>query len=439
MKLVKESLFEADLNLPKEYLEKINKEAKSSYGFSGPSPQEFIQMVELLNKIMSIQRGHEEELTELGKKIIKKFYGTIIEDVELDIKIVGPDDKEKLEMAQKAEAPPQINPKLPKKFPGIEHDVDKRKLINNIMQGEAQNVHSMMYDAKPYITKITGNDKLLDYYMKFLEINKKFDWDEKSNLPASMKGHPEMANMVEVDFDDEGEEGESKPRIKVRALDLPLLIHETVKGIYELIATGAIDADADRAQEVMKATDTLADEQEDIKYGPYIAKDIRDFVNTVIDEVSGANSIENMREFIFGELIKIPAEEFVKLITLIIQKDEKAKPVIKKIINKILEEFKSYNEKVKQSQEEPEEPEEENELINYMRAKPVSKPKPEPKQEPKPEETKKPKKWVELGLGALNFELNKAIDNEDWETAKEIQQMIERKGGMKESFLRKFK
>ncbi|NMC60609.1 MAG: hypothetical protein GYA51_14680, partial [Candidatus Methanofastidiosa archaeon] len=48
-------------------------------------------------------------------------------------------------------------------------------------------------------------------------------------------------------------------------------------------------------------------------------------------------------------------------------------------------------------------------------------------------------KWLSgLGLNALNVEMNKAIDNEDWPLAQEIQKMIERKtGGSKnESFVK---
>jgi hypothetical protein len=34
-----------------------------------------------------------------------------------------------------------------------------------------------------------------------------------------------------------------------------------------------------------------------------------------------------------------------------------------------------------------------------------------------------------MGVNALNFELNQAIDSEDWALAQKIQQMIDRKQG----------
>jgi len=443
MKRVKESLFEAKLNLPQEYINKVRTEARTTHGLNGPTHQEMAQMGNLLHQIFRIQRGHEDELTELGKEIIQKFYGPVIKGVELDVKIVDPNDEEKLEMAQKMlqdqeqEEQEEEQPEIEIELPGIEADIDKRKLINNIMQGEAQNVHDMMYSARDQVKEITGSDQLLDLYMQFLALNKKFDWDERMNLEQMMEQAPQMANAMETEWE-EGEEGEGdKPKIKARVLDLPMLVHETVKGIYELIAAGAIDPDPVRAQKVLDATDTLSDEQQDIRYGPYIARDIRNYVNKVADKIPGAYDIPNIREFVFGKMILMRSSEFVKLITDILTEKEEPERIITKFIKDIQDEFKAYNvSQIPGAEEEEELPagaeefaddDDDNDLVNLMNA---SKPKggaaPEKPQEKKP-------KWVDLGINALNFELNKAIDAEDWETAKEIQQMIERKGGLKEN------
>ena len=67
----------------------------------------------------------------------------------------------------------------------------------------------------------------------------------------AMGENPDMANMVDIEYENEGEddeEGEEKPVIKVRALDLQMLIHETVKGVYMLIMAHAISEDAELAQ-----------------------------------------------------------------------------------------------------------------------------------------------------------------------------------------------
>jgi len=248
-----------------------------------------------------------------------------------------------------------------------------------------------------------------------------------------MEQAPQMASAMETDWEEgEGEEGGDKPKIKARVLDLPMLVHETVKGIYELIASGAIDPDPVRAQKVLQAADTLSDEQEDIRYGPYIARDLRDYINSVADKISGANNIPNIREFVFGKMIQLQSETFVKLVTSILLKEKGPERIISKFINEIIEEHKSHqisqipgfeedtDEDLPVGVEEFPEEDEDNELLKMMR--------PQEKREEKPKQEDITKKLASMGKNQLNYELNKAIDSEDWEYAKEIQKMIERKG-----------
>lgn len=449
MGIVRDNLFEANLNLPQDYIDKVKREASETIGTNGPSHQDMMQMGQLLQRIFPIQRGHEDELTELGKSVIKKFYGPVIDGVELDVKIVLPDDEEKREMAEKMlqdddqeeeqEQPQFDSPEIEMELEGIEDDIDKRKLINNIMQGEAQNVHSMMYDMRDQVTEITGSDELLDLYMQFLELNRKFDWDDRANLEEMMAQNPDMANAMETEWEDGGEDEEGnplgdKPKIKARVLDLPMLIHEIVKGIYELIAAGAIDPDPVRAEKVLKATDTLADEKEDIKFGPFIARDLRNYVNKVAETISGAMDIPNLREFVFGEMVTMPSKQFVELVTGILMQEDWPQKTISEMIQKIQGEFDKYQQSEVQAQlpgafsdtdDEDESPEgvedfddvddEENDLINFMRGS-----------QEEPKEDKKPT-WNTMTKGALNNAMNKAIDEEDWETAQEIQKELDRR------------
>jgi hypothetical protein len=48
-----------------------------------------------------------------------------------------------------------------------------------------------------------------------------------------------------------------------------MLIHETVKGVYKLIMAHAIPEDKELALKIKNAVQTLEDETQDVKYGPY--------------------------------------------------------------------------------------------------------------------------------------------------------------------------
>lgn len=348
MGIIRNSLNEVRLRdikgIPNSFLDLVDQYANVNLDIS---QEEAKEMFELLNFIQKTQQGHHAKLSELSEKIIRDFYGELLDDVKLDLKVVNPNDEEKMEMVQKMAKDeddfkieqPEIESEDYEEDPDP-NEVAKRKILNNLMQGEAQNVHSMIYSVKDELDEI--HPKLADAYIKFLNLNKKFDW--KGNLPEAIKNAPQLANASEVDWEggDDEEDGELTPVIKARGLDLPIVVHEAVKGLYELIASNNIDVDPVMAQKIMAKTDTLDNEQEDIRYGPFIAASVRDYVNECVDSVSGANDIPNIREFIFGEMVNMPAEEFLDLIEAILTDDQSKKSLIKEYINKVKKDFDEY-------------------------------------------------------------------------------------------------
>ena len=472
MKLKKfNQLFEADLKdtLPDDYIKDVRRRAAPHMG--GPSRQDFREAMELMDEIFSIQEGNEEELTQIGIDILQEHYARMLEDIELDVKIVAKDDEEKLDMTKRMQ---NEEDKVEPKYPEFEvpvtvplEEIDRRKIVNNIMQGEAQNVHSMMYSAKAKIDAI--DPALLDLYIRHLELNRKFDWDEnRPDMSQWIKDHPEMANAVETKYpegDEEGGEGEEeqgKVKIIARVLDLPMIIHETVKAIYELMAAKAIPSDKTMATALLKLTDSLKDEEEDIKYGPFIAADLRDYLNDLLQRTTDESiqMIPNLREFIFSKMMELPTKIFVELIKCILLKDNETADFL--LMGDKKRKLLSLRE-VKQAESDdliyqaildatgevdvdtigvniPDEDndkyysrkdllgdgdgdddviggdEEDNELINYFK-KPT---KPEVDEKPEP----KKKKWVEYGQGELMFMLNQAMDEGNWDLVREIQPFI---------------
>jgi len=439
-------LFEADVKdnkgVPSDYIEGVEQKGREQFGYNGPNPMEMREMMEAIHNILRIQDGKEERLTEIGKSIIEEYYGSILDGVKLDIKIVKPNDPEKREMVEKMfdeddqeeqeEQEPEFESpeiEVPDVFPVDVDEVDKRKILNNLMQGEAQNVHSMMHTKRDEIDAV--NSSLLNFYTRLLDINRKFDWMDSANLEEMMKQNPDFANAEEVEWE-EDENGEQTPVIKVRCLDLPMLIHETVKDIYELIMANAIPENAEMARKIIEETDSLQNEKEDIKFGPFIAADIRDFFTDYIDRKTNVSLVDipNLREFIYGYMVELEASKFLELTYAILSDDkDMADDLIKKydIVEPAIADATGESEE----QIEPsyvEEPEELSTMsIDDLIGGPKASDEPlTPPKEEKPED--RSKKLSGMGINKLNYELNKAIDSEDWEYAKEVQAMMQRKG-----------
>lgn len=411
LKKYKQIFEEADIkdDLDDEYLKNVERKARQQYGY-GPSRQEMMEAMDLINKISRIQRGHEKELEEIGINVLKKHY-PILNDIELDVKIVNPDDEEKMEMAQKMMDDDQeetnfdgnedYGPEAP------QDEINKRKIINNLMQGESQNVHSMLFDCKEEVDKIST--ELINLHMRHLEINKKFDWFDQVSLEEMMEQAPQMVNAMETDYEEDEETGDTKPKIKARVLDLVMLIHEVVKGIYELIAAKAIPEDSVMANKILSKTDSLKDEQQDIRYGPYIAADLRNYLNEHFEKIMIGYQGDNVKELIYGELVMLPASEFIDVIKGMLSNDTTVTlRKIKKIVDDVVNEIDNYYKKSTMSEFEYEDDEDILDL-------PV-------KEEPKKELTDKD--YKNMGQNELNYQLNLAIDNGDFELAKKISEFI---------------
>jgi hypothetical protein len=126
-----------------------------------------------------------------------------------------------------------------------------------------------------------------------------------------------------------------------------MLLHEAIKGIWQLILANNIPSDEETAEIVVMNTDTLADELEDLRYGPYIAADLREFINSFKE----SKEMENLKERVAGELMVMEPAKFLDLFRNILNGfvlgDAKALDIAKretqKIIDSIKDELSKYD------------------------------------------------------------------------------------------------
>lgn len=369
------------------------------------------------------QKERAEELEELAKEVIYAEYTSILDNVDLDIRMVPfgevanemedlenvPQQPEVQDMDEEEEEKKEegkdkkksfldnLFKKTPKKeeFKDTEEfkeRVDKAKLINNIIQGEAKNTKKILHSdlVKSGLERIFGERVAKEIFKVWDDTTKvadKLDWIIPIEHRADMMRNQMdgLAGVVEVkwpeaeenDGGDESEDSEvpsprsaedilkeiesgkdisdqeeeigelfssGNPVIVAMGVDFPMLLHETVKGIYELIAAAYLPSeDADpkeisKAKVVKSAVTSFEDEAEDFRYGPYIAGALRDFVN----KCEGSDRYQNMREYVFGRIVLLDAKEFLSLMKGILEKTESAKKQVEEIISEIIEEIRQY-------------------------------------------------------------------------------------------------
>ena len=321
-------------------------------------------------EVQEIQRGYEKDIEILAEKALRILYGRIIEDVTLDIKFPKPG-----EIPEMMKDVPNKSPKEAPEIPQIQElrskeiiaEIQKRKIVNNIIQGEAVNSKKALNlpEVKQGLVKIMGQekaDKYVELLNKLTDIAQASYWKVPVEIQEMMwqTNKEGMAGAVGVDWENKKKKDEdlakdilddiekngaedlpkevedlfyeTQPTIHARGRDFAMLIHEGVKGVYELIGAIAIPEDEEIAKTVLMNTDSLADEIEDIRHGPKMVADMRDYFNT-FEGIKG-DVIPNLREFVVGALIAgFPAPEFNDIVLSILARDDKYRQTIQEIID----------------------------------------------------------------------------------------------------------
>lgn len=368
-------------------------------------PNSIQELSQLTRKSFESIRGKEKELQKLANDLIINEYGSIINGVcELNIEIVRPGtlsfDESKLkkkEEEKEREKPKEKKPKIsfkdlfnkgkqePKKEEEednkeeYELEVHKRKITNNIIQGESKNTKHIIHSdfCKEGLIKIYGETKGKEMHSIFDRITKimdTLDWIVPEEHQASMWNNENLnafAGKSEIkwdkkpknDSDEESDEDSDdecedcvndngdinkeeakeklsggKATINAYGVDFPMLIHEAVKGIYELIATAGQSKNIEIAKRVQVEADDLFNELEDLRYGRFIAADLRDFVSVHKD----IDKYPNVRESFFGRMVILEAKEFLSLMKGILLKSPSARRKVDSLIDEIIDELDQW-------------------------------------------------------------------------------------------------
>ena len=200
--------------------------------------------------------------------------------------------------------------------------IDKKKILNMITQGEGKATKDIIKFSEVVesgLREILGDSyrELLEVWVKTSEVAHKLDWavsDKKKsslmqNLPGGLAAPANTAGAVDLTWENAASkfnkihlltENTDFNKIVIRAygIDFPMLLHESIKGIYMLLQSSAIKKDDEIAEEIKRATSSFKDESQDFKYGVVAQNMFRDFINACKD----AGKYTQMRARVFAQL-----------------------------------------------------------------------------------------------------------------------------------------
>jgi hypothetical protein len=303
-----------------------------------------------LRQSSTIESRHKEDLENLAVELVKKEMAIPPGSLQFDVKLVGMGQSESNQnMRRKAEEPSREE--MTQAFKSAqehENDVEafldamdnfdreraKRRLINSLIGGAAKKGQYMYHIVSEKLNDIDPN--LIELYGITTAIVDHLYWlyPEETLEAMSGQGGSELGTS-EINKDTD------PPTVKARGANFPTLVHELIKGVYEVFGTHGLPDDPRQAEMVMAAEDTVPAEAWDLKLGPVFWELLQ---KSYPIEILTEDDMKHIQHYLFMRLSAMPAEEFLQLFREVLEEKPSGKEKIQRMVNEIVRELEENNE-----------------------------------------------------------------------------------------------
>ena len=171
---------------------------------------------------------------------------------------------------------------------------------------------------------------LINLYGVMMSINDLVYWimPDQTTMMMAQSGQG-MAGKEEVDPDTD------PPTVKAQGITFPILVHELVKGVMEVLATQGLPDDPNKAQRVMDSEDTLVAEVWDLRLGPVIWEKFREaYPHDLLQD--DKREIQN---YLFSEFASMQATDMFALAKKILSGGDEGREELERIVKEIIEQL----------------------------------------------------------------------------------------------------
>lgn len=315
-----------------------------------------MMLMQAVQKVKEIESGNEEYLENLAVDLVKKEMSLPDGAFQYDVELIGsPSQMDTSKMRSQSEEPSSedIEQNFGVTEDEAEEDLDnfmaafdkfdmekaKRRFINSLIQGASKKGHYMFNLVEEELNRI--NPELLNLYGVLMSINDLIYWimpDEAAQMMAETGQG--VAGSEEID------DTTDPPTIKAKGMFFPVLIHELLKGVYEVMGTQGLPDDPKQAEMVMASQDTLPYEIWDLRLGPVIWEK---FMEVYPDELF-EDDMREIQNYLFSRFSALSTEQFFELAKEILSGSEEGKKAVRAMVDEIIQEIKDeeYEESMSQ-------------------------------------------------------------------------------------------
>jgi hypothetical protein len=314
----------------KDSVEKVRRFMGNTQVIQGGNPLMQLMMTvgQSMQQIIGIQMRNKEELEQLAIKLVQEEMGIPEGAMQFKAELV-------MQPMGKAEGMQQ-EPQLPseeevEEFMGDMENFNlersKRRFINSLIQGAAFKgghmyvlVSRELNDMDPRLLNLYGVSQALMEHAYWIF----------PDMEGMAGGGGGQMGQSEVD------EETDPPTVKAKAVTFPLLVHELVKGVYEIFGTHGLPDDPKQQEMILNAEDTLPSEIWDSRLGPiFWEKFMATYPMELFDEDK-----KHIQHYLFMRFSALDAKEFFRIAQLILNDDPKGKQFIQRLVDGIVNDLK---------------------------------------------------------------------------------------------------
>ena len=271
------------------------------------------EMLGMLKGTMSLEQNNKKALEKLAVDMVREEFDMDEDMVEIEA-ILTKDIS--LEGTKKNPLPAKYDMEFKNhdELVRANKEVYKRRFINAMIQGAAKKSHHMFHMVD---NELSGIDpKLPNAYSKLMSAAD-YMYYIQPNMEDGIAG-----GVFRVKFPTKED---PKLKIKAEAMVFPVLIHELVKGIMEILSVKGLPKKK-MGEFVINKADFLAAEPWDMRIGPALWERFTDLFDS---------EDFHLKHHVYNDLVELPVDEFNKQMKEIMAGTKEGKKIIKNMVEDI--------------------------------------------------------------------------------------------------------
>jgi hypothetical protein len=303
-----------------------------------------------LNQSMSIESRNKQTLEKLAVTLVTKELSIPKGALQFDAKLIGLGQSESTEkMRRQSEEPSREEmTDLFKDAANHENDIEafldamdtfdkeksKRRLINSLIGGAAKKGQYMYHLVSEKLNEI--HPDLIELYTVTTAIIDHLYWLYPEETIEAMSGSGgSEAGTSEINNETD------PPTVIARGINFPTLVHELIKGVYEVFGTHGLPDDPRQAEMIMGSQDTVPAEAWDLKLGPVFWELLQ---KSYPIEILSEEDMKYIQHYLFMRISAMKADDFFELFREVLEEKPAGREKIQRMVNEIVKELEEDDE-----------------------------------------------------------------------------------------------